>query len=68
MPVFVLKAQDKLAPFTVEAYHGLCCAAGLYDQACEVSDALEEIVAWQRRHPDRVKMPDHKHVPAGGTS
>lgn len=64
MPVFTIKAQDQLAPRAVLAYAGLCMAAGLTDQAEQVRAALVEIEAWQAANPDRVKLPDHAHVPA----
>lgn len=64
MPVFVIKGQDRIAPGAVEAYHDLCVERGLAGQAAQVWQAAEEIRRWQARHPDRVKMPNHPHVPA----
>lgn len=64
MPVFVIKGKDSLAPAAVMAYADLCVSAGLEDQAGEVESAFLEITEWQRLHPDAVKTPDHKHVPA----
>lgn len=64
MPFFVIKAKDRLALDAVRAYRNLCAAAGLDDQAFEVDEAINEIRAWQRRHPDEVRLPDHPHVPA----
>ncbi len=66
MPVFVLKGKDALAADTVDWYMALCQARGLFAQAAQVQLAREEILAWQDRHPGRVKFPDHEHVPAGG--
>lgn len=66
MPVFVIKAKDRLAPEAVTAYGDLCAAEGLVSQLSQVDAALAEIRAWQRRHPDLVKMPDHPHVPVSG--
>ena len=63
MPVFKLLGKDQLAPDAVAAYHNLCVAAGLGDQANQVWLALGEIAQWQTQHPDLVKLPDHKHVP-----
>lgn len=70
MPVFVIKAKDALAVDAIEAYRRDCIRHGLTEQAQEVNLALEEIKAWRRAHPDEVKLPDHKHVPAaaGGAS
>jgi hypothetical protein len=64
MPVFVIKAKDGLAPRAVNAYLDLCEDGGLGAQAAQVALALDEIVEWRCRHPDLVKTPDHKHVPA----
>lgn len=64
MPVFVVKGKDRLAPSAVDAYFTLCLAQGLGTQAAEVADAAREIREWQSRHPELVKIPDHKHVPA----
>ena len=63
MPVFTIKAQDRLAVSTVHAYQKLCMAYGLREQATEVGKALAEFLDWRRRHPDLVKLPDHVHVP-----
>jgi hypothetical protein len=65
-PVFTIRGQDRFAVRAVGAYYDLCCEAGLMAQAGEVHRALEELRAWQDRHPERIKMPDHAHVPAGG--
>lgn len=63
MPVFTIQGTDQLAPDAVAAYQNLCVQAGLSDQANQVWLALGEIARWQSRHPDLVKLPDHKHVP-----
>ncbi len=63
MPVFVIKGKDQLAPHAVSAYVELCERAGLPDQAREARYATGEIQNWQFRNRDRVKLPDHKHVP-----
>lgn len=67
MPVFTIKGKDVLAGPAVRAYRELCAAYGLHDQAVEVDKAHAEIVEWQARNLDRVKMPDHPHVPAQTT-
>ena len=66
MPVFVLKAKDKIAPLIVARYAEACLARGWDDQAAEVERALDEINEWRERHFDLVKAPDHKHVPVAG--
>ena len=67
MPVFVLKAKDVLAPGTVNAYRLECLRHGLDEQAAEVEKAFREMAAWQQRHPEELKLPDHKHTPARKT-
>jgi hypothetical protein len=64
MPVFVIKGKDRLASEAVAAYSKLCLDDGLDEQWAEVEVALAEIIVWQQRHPELVKTPDHKHVPA----
>lgn len=64
MPVFVIKGKDQLALPAVHAYRQLCLDHGLVDQAVQVTRAYAELNGWQRRHPDRVALPDHEHVPA----
>jgi hypothetical protein len=63
MPVFPLQAEDRLAATAIEAYRVACRDAGLNDQAFEVGAALAEFLRWEARHPERMKLPDHKHVP-----
>ena len=63
MPVFTIKAKDRLALDAIEAYRRACLSFGLSDQAAEVGKAMREIEDWQKRNPNAVKYPDHKHVP-----
>lgn len=65
MPVFVLKGKDALAPGVVDYYRRECHRHGLIDQAKQVGLAFEEMAAWQRDNPERVKLPAHNHVPVG---
>lgn len=65
MPEFVIKGKDLLALPALRAYRKACERAGIPEQAREVGKAYEEIAAWQSRHPDVVRLPDHRHVPAG---
>jgi hypothetical protein len=67
MPVFVIKGKDRLAIDAIVAYGELCLTAGLYDQAYQVGEAVKEIRDWQDRNPDKVKTPDHEHVPVNPT-
>lgn len=65
MPVFVLKAKDRLAADVIEEYARRCVDRGLNRQARHVRLAVDEMRAWQVRHPEAMKLPDHDHVPAG---
>lgn len=65
MPVFIIKAQDALAPEAIKAYRELCVKYGLTAQAAEVDKAIAEIVQWQQAPGNLVKLPDHVHQPAG---
>lgn len=60
MPVFVIQGKDRLAREAIEAYFTLCLAQGLTGQAAEVAAAAHKIREWQTRHPDLVKLPDHR--------
>lgn len=63
MPVFVIKARDRLAIPAIRHYRNLCLRFELNEQAGQVSLAIQEIAEWQYRNGDKVKRPDHKHVP-----
>jgi hypothetical protein len=65
MPVFVIKAKDKLAAYALSEYKRACLEHGLEEQAYQVGLAEVEIYQWQAEHPHLMKMPDHQHVPAG---
>ena len=64
MPVFTIKAKDALAVKVIGFYHDECDRYGLHEQAAQVDLALDEIVRWQADHPNEVRLPSHKHVPA----
>jgi hypothetical protein len=64
MPVFTIKAKDRLALFAVAAYAALCDDHDLHRQSAEVRKAIAEMRDWQERHPDLVQWPDHPHVSA----
>jgi len=65
MPVFAIKAQDVLAPRVIDMYAALCVSHGLEWQAGQARLAACEVRQWQADNPDRVKIPDHAHVPTG---
>ncbi len=64
MPWFVIKAQDALAIAAITAYRDLCLNAGLTAQAAEVDKAIAEFEQWQQRPGNRVRLPEHRHLPA----
>ena len=57
-PLFVLRAQDRLAPLAVDVYAALLRAAGLDNQADDVEIVATEMQTWQTLNADRVKLPD----------
>ena len=63
-PEFVLKAADALAPGAIKVYMYEALRRGLHEHAAQVELALREMVAWQNRHPELVRLPFHTHVPA----
>lgn len=65
MPVFVIKAKDNNAAPPIGRYIDDLRSRGMYGQAEEAQEALDEINAWRHRNPALCKWPDHKHVPAG---
>ncbi|HEX8108515.1 MAG TPA: hypothetical protein VF516_12365 [Kofleriaceae bacterium] len=65
MPEFPLLAKDELAVDVIKYYRMCCESAGYLNQAAEVEKAIAEFNGWRERHPDKVKRPDHEHVPAG---
>lgn len=67
MPVFVIKGKDALAVPTLKAYFDECVDHGLMSQAAEVERAIDEVSRWQRSNIDKTKLPDHRHVPVGGS-
>ena len=67
MPVFTIKAQDALAGHALMAYLVACNEFGLTEQAEQVQLAIQEFIDWQRRNQNRIKYPDHTHIPATET-
>jgi hypothetical protein len=65
MPVFVLKAKDRLAFGIVMAYADACEENGLDVQQRQVLRAAREFAGWRERNPGLMKTPDHRHVPVG---
>jgi hypothetical protein len=58
-PVFVIRAADMLAPGAVRAYMNLAREQGMTPAYCDgIKAAAGVMAAWQREHPERVKVPD----------
>ncbi len=58
-PIFVLRAQDELAPYALR--HWIQSAKGrgvTLNKRLEVARELSRMLAWQKDHPDQVKLPD----------
>lgn len=52
-PVFILRAQDKLAEPAIEMYRSLAASHG-----CQLANDLEKEIQSFREWPGRKKMPD----------
>lgn len=58
-PVIVLRAQDALAVEAIDYYRRRCDEEGAGDQHLMAIDRTAmAFEAWQREHPDQVKLPD----------
>lgn len=58
-PLFVLRAQDEMAPLIVERWANLAQANGASVNKCHNARKIAaQMRDWQREHPDRVKLPD----------
>lgn len=57
-PVFVIRAQDILAPQILAMYAELARKVGLPDHAQEVEARAVQMMQWQARNAKRVKRPD----------
>lgn len=64
-PLFIIRAQDKLAPETIFNYRRSYTQRTLVDGEIpnqefrdNLDDVCHEFLAWQHDHPDAVKFPD----------
>lgn len=56
-PIFILRAQDRLAPSVVESWADLAAALGApFEKVREARELAESMKRWQRRHG--AKTPD----------
>lgn len=58
-PIFILRAQDKLAIHVIQEYAAMADEVGI--PATFVEDVEDDVMAftmWQKENPDRVKYPD----------
>lgn len=54
-PVFLIRAQDSVALFALEAYAAAADTAGAPEDHVEgVGDRIQEFREWQARHPIKV--------------
>lgn len=65
-PVFLLRAQDLFALSGINGYVAELLNHNQYEQAEQVALAITEVSDWQDENTDRLKVPDHQHVPAVG--
>lgn len=65
MPSFTFLAKDLFIVPVIEHYWELLINEGQLAQADEVEKAIDEIKEWQYNNQDKLKFPDHKHVPVG---
>lgn len=58
-PVFVLRAQDKLAPDLIDSWaRRIEAIRGRSKKTIEALELAQDMKDWQRTHPDKVKIPD----------
>lgn len=58
-PVFILRAQDILATMSVKHYLTLVEMYSPHSiQAEQVTDMVNDFIAWQHANPSKVKLPD----------
>lgn len=56
-PVVVFRAQDKMLPELLDAYHAMCVRDGSpIDHLVRIKETRARIVVWQREH--KTKVPD----------
>lgn len=56
-PVFIIRAQDKVAMDALVSYHEKSKALGGRNLG-RVQAVLNRMLGWQKQHPNRVKLPD----------
>jgi hypothetical protein len=58
-PVMVFRGRDAEVPAMLEFYLGLCARHGSPQRHLDlVTQARDQILAWQQANPDRVRQPD----------
>ena len=58
-PVFVLRAQDKLAVFAISKYYQKSVAEGCDKKhILEIEKIYNDFFKWRRNNPDKIKLPD----------
>lgn len=57
-PIFIIRAQDRLAPLAINAYADLLSAAGIHEGARDIGEFAYMVKQWQNANKDKVKDPD----------
>lgn len=58
-PIFVLRGNDSLAPAIIASWVWEALEAGVsHEKVAEVEHLIDVMEAYQKAHPDRVKIPD----------
>lgn len=57
-PWFFLRAQDKLSIQALQEYKHLLYVEGLDEASDSIWDLMQEFAKWQKKNPDKVKLPD----------
>lgn len=64
-PVFLFRASDRMLPQLLNVYGQICKHGGSPDRHLQmITDARNEILAWQHEHADEVKVPDSERSKA----
>jgi hypothetical protein len=56
-PLFILRAQDRLAPIVVQLWAQMADLVGS-PKSLEAAGLAAAMLRWQHAHPDKVKWPD----------
>lgn len=57
-PIFILRAQDKFAPTTIDEYRFIVEGDAGSDWFAQIGSIRNDFLNWQHDNPDKVKVPD----------